>query len=516
MTRYFQNMEITKVYKLSMFVIGLSVVLSFSYIFSLMEKQKEYASLVAKSAQQRFYFERLYALLEEYQKEPTTRGAGHLHLLMQTMRKEHSAIASSLEALDFEIENIYTRGYKGTLLEGVYERASALSKLEATSVAHFLRHHKEGLFLLDSGVRTIEKQSDRLQDMLLYQGVFVAAVILAVAWFVSAFIFTPLLRKLTHKHATIAGLNTMLSEKIMQKTRHLEKTLDIVNQYVYTSITDKRGVITYVSDAFCELSGYSREELLGKTHRIIKHPDNPSESFKPLWDTITAGQTYKAVVQNLHKDGSSYWIESYIVPDVNEEGKIIGYQAFRRNVTDKKMLEELNNELEERVADRTKEIEKMAVTDHLTGLYNRHRFSIEMQEALDIYKRYKTPVSLAVIDIDFFKKINDTYGHAIGDYVLVTFAKILRQKVRSTDKPARWGGEEFVVLFPSTELDEAVVAVENFLTTIRKFHFRDVGEVTFSAGVTKLETGDDAESFMHRADLLLYDAKNKGRNRVCY
>ena len=516
MTKYFQNLEITTVYRISMFVIGLSVVLSFTYIFSLMEKQKEYAALVSKSAQQRFYFERLHTLLEGVQREPTQRGTEHLKMLTQTMRKDFDQIRASLETLGFAAENIYTKGYLNTPFREVYEADSPLLRLDGASVERVSAFHKEGVEILDSAVRSIEAQNDTLQGELFYQGVFLLGVILGVAWFLSSYLFTPLLRKLTHKHATIAGLNTMLSEKIIEKTRHLEKTLDIVNQYVYTSYTDKRGVITYVSDAFCELSGYSREELLGKTHRIIKHPDNPSESFKTLWDTVTTGQTYKAVVKNLHKDGSTYWIESYIVPDTNEEGKIIGYQAFRHNVTDKKMLEELNNELEERVADRTKEIEKMAVTDHLTGLYNRHRFSSEMQEALDIFKRYKTPVTIAVIDIDFFKKINDTYGHAIGDYVLVTFAKILRQKVRSTDKPARWGGEEFVVLFPSTELDEAVVAVENFLATIRKFHFRDVGEVTFSAGVTKLETGDTAESFMHRADLLLYDAKNKGRNRVCY
>jgi diguanylate cyclase (GGDEF)-like protein len=255
---------------------------------------------------------------------------------------------------------------------------------------------------------------------------------------------------------------------------------------------------------------------LGKTHNIIKHPDNPSDSFSPLWQTLLKGEIYKGIVKNRHKNGKEYWLDSYIVPDKNEDGTIIGFQAFRRDITDKMRLEELNSELENRVAERTKEIERIAVTDELTGLFNRHRFNQELDDALALHKRYQTPVTLAILDIDHFKIINDTYGHNIGDKTLVRLADLLQKQMRQTDKLARWGGEEFVILFINTELNSALTASESLLEAIRTFDFKEVGQITCSIGLAAFVPTDTSESILHRADTSLYGAKELGRNQVYY
>jgi len=115
---------------------------------------------------------------------------------------------------------------------------------------------------------------------------------------------------------------------------------------VFTSKTDLNGVITYVSDAFCELSGYSKDELIGKTHNVIKHPDNPSSAFKKLWETLISGDSYQGEVKNRKKNGEDFWLNSLIRPEFNENSEIIGYIAYRKNITHEKTLENLNIKLE--------------------------------------------------------------------------------------------------------------------------------------------------------------------------
>ena len=512
---WFQKIEISKILKWSTFIIAFLVVLSFLNLFFLVEQQKEYAQLINLSGKQRMLSEKIHSSLYQMQYNPSETNYRELETILYRMQHDYLSLKKSLDKLKFEQKNIYTSGYETSSLRVIYESKALLKYPIDTKVIHEILDHREQILSeLNLAVEQLQHKSDELSQETINRGILLLILILVVLGIISILIFYPLLEQLKIKHQKILQLNSELEDTVARRTKRLKKMLDIVNQYVYSTHTDINGVITYTTDAFCELSGYSREELLGKTHSLIGHPDNPSSVFAPLWETILSGNPYQGIVKNRHKNGTDFWLDTYIVPEFDEGKNIIGFQAFRQNITDKMILKELNEELEKRVAERTVEIERIAVTDALTGLFNRHRFNEELTDALALYKRYQSPIALAIFDIDYFKRVNDTYGHNVGDKVLSTFARLLKKNMRQTDKLARWGGEEFVILFMNTEINGALLAVQNLLNIIRNHLFEEVGVVTCSIGLAALTPSDTPESFLQHADSALYLAKESGRNQV--
>lgn len=147
-----------------------------------------------------------------------------------------------------------------------------------------------------------------------------------------------------------------LKKKIKQSTSELSKLLRVFDEHVMATETDLDGNITYVSRAFCAISGYTQEELLGKNHRIMKHSDNNPQIYKSLWETITAGKTWRGVVKNRKKDGGYYWVESVITRDYDAFGKPFGYMAIRHDISAEIELKEFSENLEEIVKSRTEEL----------------------------------------------------------------------------------------------------------------------------------------------------------------
>jgi diguanylate cyclase (GGDEF)-like protein len=155
-----------------------------------------------------------------------------------------------------------------------------------------------------------------------------------------------------------------------------------------------------------------------------------------------------------------------------------------------------------------------ATTDPLTGLYNRLKFDEALASELSRAKRYGTPLTLILYDVDHFKRINDTYGHQVGDNTLVQLSQIVSKQVRNTDLLARWGGEEFVILAPGSDGEMARQAANKLAAAIACTMFDEVGTITCSFGITEHAHGDSADTLIARADLALYRAKMNGRNRV--
>lgn len=170
--------------------------------------------------------------------------------------------------------------------------------------------------------------------------------------------------------------------------------------------------------------------------------------------------------------------------------------------------------IEDQLKKSNRELKKLSVTDKLTQLYNRLKTDEVLEYELTQAKRSKTVFSIALFDIDRFKDINDTYGHNIGDRVLVELSDVLRKCSRKTDTIGRWGGEEFIAIFPETDLDGAIIAAEKIRKSIEDHKFEEVGKVTCSFGVTESEKSDTGSSIVARVDEALYRAKNNGRNRV--
>jgi diguanylate cyclase (GGDEF)-like protein len=203
------------------------------------------------------------------------------------------------------------------------------------------------------------------------------------------------------------------------------------------------------------------------------------------------------------------------------------YEVIREEKTESLKL--LNAELEKKILKRTKELqrlneallidkkalERLSCTDPLTGLFNRYKlrdiFEFEASQA----KRFKTSLSLILMDIDFFKSINDRHGHNIGDIVLTELSMLLKRSVRKSDVVVRWGGEEFIIFAPKTSLSQSIVLAEKLRQGIRNHQFSPLlQQVTLSFGVTALEEGDKLEQIIQRADKALYLAKESGRDNV--
>ena len=159
-------------------------------------------------------------------------------------------------------------------------------------------------------------------------------------------------------------------------------------------------------------------------------------------------------------------------------------------------------------------LNQLATTDYLTGAANRRHFMNKLKEQIDLCRRYHNQLSLVLLDIDFFKHINDAYGHSIGDEKLVKVAELIRSNIRSTDLLARYGGEEFIILVPHAEIQGAQQLAEKIRTSLEETHENDRLAVTASLGVAQYTANESIESFLNRTDAALYNAKEKGRNQV--
>lgn len=307
---------------------------------------------------------------------------------------------------------------------------------------------------------------------------------------------------LTYKDE-IDELNRRLSEKIEIKSKQLQEYIKIIDHYVITSQTDANGIITYASDAFCKISGYTKAELIGQNHRIIRHPDMPSELFDELWKTITTGNIWHGEIKNRKKDGSYYWVDTMISPNI-KKGITVGYTAVRHDITNQKQIEE------------------MAITDSMTGLYNRRHYVKIIHDQINHVKRHGSSFALMMIDVDHFKGYNDTYGHQSGDNVLSQVADLFKNYTsRSGEYAFRMGGEEFAIVVGGLQKSEYYHLAERIRTAVETLqlpHQKNTASdyVTISIGITYFdaEREIDCEQLYKEADTQLYIAKEMGRNRV--
>ncbi|MEN8147392.1 MAG: diguanylate cyclase [Campylobacterota bacterium] len=284
--------------------------------------------------------------------------------------------------------------------------------------------------------------------------------------------------------------------KNLKQKESLSSYIETVDRYVLISITNLKGVIVYASDAFCDISGYSKEEMIGKNHNIIRHPDMDASVFKELWATLKSEKPWKGEIKNRKKNGDHYWVSVSIEPVHNDKGDVIAYQSVRFDITDKKKVEELS------------------ITDRLTGIYNRRKFDEILHYEFTQRQRHEKGLALIMVDFDYFKKINDKFGHQTGDSVLVKTAELLQSSIRASDSVYRWGGEEFCIISPATDAEGALILAEKIHMAIADFDFGDVGQQTASLGLAIAQKDDTIFSFVNRVDEALYKAKSLGRNRI--
>jgi len=315
------------------------------------------------------------------------------------------------------------------------------------------------------------------------------------------------------------------SRELEENARELKYQKIALDEHAIVSICDAAGRITYANRKFTEISQYSLAELIGHDHRQLNSGHHPREFFQEMWRIIGSGVTWHGLLKNRRKDGTFYWVETTIVPFLNEQGKPYQYVSVRTDITLIKEAEEVlhrsKEELEQMVAEQTAELRereaelhKLATTDTLTGIANRRRFNLALDAELLRADRHDIPLAIILMDIDHFKRINDTYGHPTGDSVLVEFARVVEANIRASDLFARWGGEEFIIMAPHVEGESARVLAEKLRESVAQFPFTEVGTTTCSIGATTYRAGESEQELLARVDVALYQAKQNGRNRV--
>ncbi|MFW5683908.1 MAG: diguanylate cyclase [Spirochaetota bacterium] len=280
----------------------------------------------------------------------------------------------------------------------------------------------------------------------------------------------------------------------------LDRYVGIVDSNVITSQTDLEGRITYASSAFCSASGFTLDELLGARHSIVRHPDAPAEQYARLWETVSNGRIWHGEMMNRRKDGTTYWVEADISPLLDRDGRGMGYMSVQQDITAKKL------------------VERLSVTDPLTGISNRLQLDKVLAREHGRFVRYGHAYSILLLDIDHFKTINDELGHLTGDVVIQGVGRLVAAKTRSTDHVGRWGGEEFLVICPHTDIEGAIQLGELLRSAIEGHDFGIGRTVTTSVGVaasSSLDTDEASDRLVAEADRALYAAKQGGRNRVC-
>jgi diguanylate cyclase (GGDEF)-like protein/PAS domain S-box-containing protein len=285
--------------------------------------------------------------------------------------------------------------------------------------------------------------------------------------------------------------------------------LDNLADGVY--FTDGERRITFWNKGAERITGFSRQEIIGKRclDNILVHVDAQGNQLCvegcPLSATIQDGINRDADVFLKHKDGHRVPIRVRVAPLINAEGlNIGGVEVFTEN------SEKL------RIEERLSEMEKLALLDSLTELPNRRYLESQIRSRMEELRRNRWSFGILFIDIDHFKKINDSFGHDIGDRVLRMVGKTLDANSRYFDTVGRWGGEEFVVLLANTNLQSLAEVSERFRALVESAWLTEKGNigVTISIGGTLAQENDDLESLTRRADERLYKAKQLGRNRV--
>jgi len=292
-----------------------------------------------------------------------------------------------------------------------------------------------------------------------------------------------------------------------QAESHIKTLSQAIEQSpVAVMLTDTEAKIEYVNSAFEKVSGYLASEVLGQNPRLLKSGNTPKNRYKDLWQALTEGKSWQGEFQNRKKNGDIFWEQACIAPVLDEAGLTQHYLAVKEDITLRKRQEEL--------------LIRQAHFDALTGLPNRFLSLDRLSQLLKEARRSKAFVAVLFLDLDDFKKVNDTLGHEVGDRLLIEAAERLRRVSRRDDTIGRLGGDEFIILLAGlTEPADARPVVKHFIdqfTAPFKIGGREL-ILTASVGISVFPgDGENASALLRCADSAMYHAKALGRNTYAY
>lgn len=330
-------------------------------------------------------------------------------------------------------------------------------------------------------------------------------------------------RQEKQKARELQAMNEELDRKVAEKTRTIEDSNSKLRKILNTMpspvfIKDINGVYTGCNRAFARtILGLPLEEVENKTILDLKDKIPPDLAAvyigkdKELLDNPGI-QRYEAQVLCADGERRDFFFSKATIRTT--EDQIYGIVGIMVDISERKAAEKEREALIRELHQTNERLEKISITDTLTGLYNRGHITQRITEEIQKVRRYDSLFSLVMLDLDYFKSINDTLGHHMGDMALKSVARMIRESIRNTDRAGRFGGEEFMVLLPNTDLENGYHLAERIRTSIESLTWsKDAPGLTISGGVVEYQ-GENMTELFKKVDELLYKAKAQGRNRI--
>lgn len=285
-------------------------------------------------------------------------------------------------------------------------------------------------------------------------------------------------------------------EEMRMASKIFENTLEGV------LVTDSEGDIVFTNPSFEEITGYNREEVLGKNPKILSSGKQDQEFYRRMWKSLAEKGEWQGEIWNRRKSGEIYpeWLTLTVIKD--EHGKTVQYAAILSDLTSRKKNEE--------------RVKHLAYHDALTDLPNRYLFLDRLTVALAHAVRHENTLAVLFLDLDRFKDVNDTLGHAAGDQLLQEVGRRITTCIREEDTVARMGGDEFTILLPDIQIEDAKDVAQRILNVFSRPYVLDGQELYISSSIGIALAFDkllDAQTILRHADLAMYKAKENGKNR---
>lgn len=278
----------------------------------------------------------------------------------------------------------------------------------------------------------------------------------------------------------------------------------ITNVPIGFCITNNEGIFEFVNDAYCKIYAYQKEELIGEHFSIVTTAENTEELIELHDKFLNEGQELNEEWTVKNKFGEELIISA-------NAAKITGKDGEAKKVTYVLDITE-HKALERKLKKANLKLQEKALKDDLTGLYNYGEIMKRLKAEINRSSHIGSPLTIMMLDIDNFRKVNNNYGHVLGDKVLSEMASKIKDNIREMDIAGRHGGDEFLIIFPDTELEDAKYIADRLLKIMRDSKIAGI-EITFSGGLYQYK-GEKANELVEKADNLMYRAKKNEKNEI--
>ena len=498
--------KLIKDYVIAIGILIVTLLLSQIFIQNVTKSGQTDATVINVSGRQRMLSQRIFkSALQLNQEENETNKVNHLNELESSLilwESSHAALqngdqkmklpgknSNEVQAMFGEIELYFQNILKsGKKIVDIAKNESYEPEDLSPFVQIIADNEQQFLVGMNQIVEQYDAEAEHRNTRMQATGLIFLVIILSIIGLVTIFIFRP---ALNYIRKAIRGIKETEELRIKEKNDFeniLNVNIDIL------CVSTSAGYFSKINNQFEEILGYKLNELEGLNFLNFVHEEDYNSTIKAMEDINDRKEVIGFTNRYRCKDGSYKYIEW--------RSKLIGDNVYSsaRDVTSNKLQEA--------------ELTLNAMMDKLTNLYNRHYLYQVVGNYMEYADRYEVPLSVLILDLDFFKRVNDTWGHPIGDEILKMTAKMMKEAIRESDILVRFGGEEFLVLMPQTSIEGAIVVAEKIRMVIEEANHPITGKITASLGAAERMKMESFRHLYYRVDKALYEAKETGRNRV--